>query len=168
MALRIKRQYPGWGPAVVLDEMRQRPALRVCRLLSVSQLAAYFQSFGERLVQPRPHRQLPPPVVAVPPAAEQIVFQLDMQERLTLPRLGPFNVLNIRAPRWGVTVGCYPHPAGETRWNRKVSLAEARDDCRRTFEQWGLPDILQTDHDKVLVGTGDYPFPSLFTLWLLE
>jgi hypothetical protein len=30
-----------------------------------------------------------------------------------------------------------------------------------------LPDVLQTDRDKVLVASGEYPFPSWFTLWLV-
>jgi hypothetical protein len=60
-----------------------------------------------------------------------------------------------------------PYHAGQKRWDRKVSLSEARDDCRRTFERWGLPDAIQTDHDKVLVPSGEYPFPGHFTLWLI-
>ncbi len=95
------------------------------------------------------------------------MFQLDMQERLHLDKLGYFNVVNIRAPKWGITVGCYPHQAGEKRWERKVSQAEAREDCRETFERWGLPDILQTDLDKVLVCTTETPFPTDFILFLV-
>jgi len=166
-ALRLKRAHPGWGPAVILDELHQRRSTRHRRLPQVSQLAAYFQQFGSRLVQPRRHLQLPASVTPSVPDADRLVFQLDMQERLYLPALGYFNVLNVRAPRWGITVGCYPHPAGRKRWSCKVSLAETRDDCRHTFEQWGLPDVIQTDHDKVLVPSGEYPFPSCFTLWLV-
>jgi hypothetical protein len=166
-ALRLKRQHPAWGPAVILDELQQRTSTRGRRLPHISQLAAYLQQFGARLVQPQRHLQLPPPVTALPAPADRVMFELDMQERLFLPTLGYFNVLNIRAPRWGLTVGCYPHPAGQHRWSCKVGQAAARDDCRQTFEDWGLPDEIQTDHDKVLVGTGDYPFPSLFTLWLV-
>ena len=166
-ALRLKLEHPAWGPAVIIDELGQRPSTRNKRLPHVSQLAAYYQQFGDRLVQPRRHLQLPPAPSPLDPVADRLVFQLDIQERLFLPQLGHFNVLNIRAPQWGVTVGSYPHPAGERRWTRKVSLEEARDDCRQTFERWGLPDVLQMDRDKVLVTTGEYPFPSLFTLWLV-
>ena len=165
-ALRVKRQHPAWGPAVVVDELQQRPSTCHHRLPSVSQLAAYFQQFGSRLIKPRRQLQLPPPVEPLP-AAEGTVFQLDMQERLYVPQLGYFNVLNIRAPDWGLFVGSYPHQAGEKRWQRKVSQQEARDDCRQTFTTWGLPDVIQTDRDKVLVTTGQYPFPSYFTLWLV-
>jgi len=166
-ALRLKRAHPAWGPAVILDELRQRRSTRRKRLPQGSQLAAYFQQFGSRLIQPRRHRQLPPPLASPAPNAEGLVFQLDMQERLFLPALGHFNVVNIRAPQWGLTVGCAPHPAGQKRWSCKVSLAEIRDDCRQAFAQWGLPDELRTDHDKVLVPSGEYPFPSVFTLWLV-
>lgn len=166
-ALRLKRVHPAWGPAVILDELRQRRSTRRKRLPRPSQLAAYFQQFGSRLVQPRRHLQLPPPLAAAPSDTGGLVFQLDMQERLFLPALGYFNVVNIRAPQWGMTVGCSPHPAGRKRWACKVSLNEIRDDCRQAFTQWGLPDELQTDHDKVLVPSGEFPFPSVFTLWLV-
>lgn len=165
-ALRIKRQHPAWGPAVVIDELRQRPSTRHQRLPGVSQLAAYFQQFGTRLIKPRRRLQLPPPIESTPPD-DNIVFQLDIQERLNVPELGYFNVLNIRAPAWGLFVGSYPHQAGKKRWSRKVSQQEARDDCRQTFAAWGMPDVIQTDRDKILVTTGEYPFPSLFTLWLV-
>lgn len=166
-ALRLKCEHPAWGPAVIVDELRHRRSTRRKRLPHVSQLAAYFQQFGARLLQPRRHLQLPPPLAVPEPGAAGLVFQLDMQERLFLPALGYFNVVNIRAPQWGITVGCSPHPAGQKRWNRKVSMVEIRDDCRQAFVQWGLPDELRTDHDKVLVPSGEYPFPSFFTLWLV-
>jgi hypothetical protein len=165
-ALRLKREHSAWGPAVIIDELRQRANTRSYRLPHVSQLAAYFQQFGTRLIQPRRHLQLPA-TVSVPATGQPLVFQLDMQERLYLPQLGYFNVLNLRAPQWGLMVGCYPHPAGHKRWACKVSQTEARDDCQRTFERWGLPDVVQTDRDKVLVPSGNYPFPSFFTLWLV-
>jgi hypothetical protein len=166
-ALRVKRKHLAWGPAVVLDELHQRASTRSLPLPHVSQLAAYFQSFGSRLVQPRRRLELPPPVSPPTGAPDHLVFQLDMQERLHVPALGYCNVLNVRAPQWGLTVGCYPHPAGEHRWKRKVSQAEIREDCRKTFERWGLPDVLQTDRDQMIVPSGDYPFPSCFTLWLV-
>lgn len=166
-ALRLKVTHPTWGPAVIRDELQQRASTRARRLPHPSQLAAYFQQFGSRLVQPQRHLRLPPAVTAVPDSDAGLVYQLDMQERLWLPQLGYFNVLNMRAPRWGITVGSYPHPAGMQRWNHKVNIAEAREDCRATFEQWGLPEVLQTDPDTLLVGVGNYPFPSLFVLWLI-
>lgn len=166
-ALRLKRRHPEWGPAVIIDELSRRRSTHPQRLPHVSQLAAYFGQFGSRLIRPRRHRQLPAAVNPATVGSQSLVFQLDMQERLYLPKLGYFNVLNLRAPRWGLLVGCYPHRAGHKRWDRKVSLNEARDDCRTTFERWGRPDAIQTDHDKVLVSTGEYPFPSFFTLWLV-
>jgi hypothetical protein len=162
-ALRLKRQHPGWGPIAVLDELDQLAHLAGRRLPSRSQLAAYYHQFGNRLVTPSLHRRLPPPSEPLPDYPERIVFQLDAQERLSLPRLGRFNRIDIRAPGWGLLVGCYPHPAER---NQRVSLAQTRDDCRATFEQWGLPDVLQTDHDQLLVSSGNYPFPSDFSLWL--
>lgn len=166
-ALRIKKTHPAWGPAVVLDELRQRPSTRLLTLPGISQLGAYFQQFGSRLVKPRRRLQLPPSPETAVTLSSALVFQLDIQERLYLPQLGYFNILNIRAPGWGITVGCYPHQAGKRQWQCKVSQAEIRADCRHTFTQWGLPDVLQTDREKVIVSSSDYPFPSWFTLWLV-
>ena len=59
-ALRVKRQLPAWGPAVILDELQQRASTGGRPAPHVSQLAACFQQFGARLVQPRRHLQLPP------------------------------------------------------------------------------------------------------------
>lgn len=165
--LRVKRQHPEWGAVVVLDEVAQRPSIKGRKLPKPAQTAAYFHQFGNRLVTHQRNLRLPPPVEPIPEGKDVVVFQLDMQERLHVDPLGYFNVTNVRAPKWGITVGCFPHQAGEKRWERKVSQVEAREDCRDTFEKWGLPDIFQTDKDKVLVCTDQSPFPSDFTLWLV-
>lgn len=166
-ALRVKRKHTEWGAEVVLDELHQKDSTRLLRLPQPAQLAAYFHQFGSRLVSHQRNLRLPPPIEPIPEWPEVIVFQLDMQERLHLEKLGYFNVLHIRAPQWGITVGCHPHQAGERRWERKVSQKEAREDCRDTFETYGMPDIMQTDKDKVLVCTDETPFPTLFNLWLV-
>ncbi len=165
--LRVKKQHPEWGAVVVLDEVARRASVKGCSLPKPAQTAAYFHQFGNRLVGHKRNLRLPPAVSIVPAGENPLVFQLDMQERLHMDSLGYFNVLQIRAPQWGMTVGCYPHQAGEKRWQRKVSQQEARQDCRMTFEQWGLPDILQTDKDKVLTSSDETPFPTDFTLWLV-
>ena len=165
--LRVKKQHPEWGAVVVLDEVAQRASVKGLPLPKPAQTAAYFQQFGSRLVSHKRNLRLPPSVTPLSEGETALVFQLDMQERLQVESLGYFNVLQIRAPQWGMTVGCYPHQAGEKRWQRKVSQVEARDDCRTTFEQWGLPDILQTDKDKVLTPSDETPFPTDFTLWLV-
>ncbi len=163
----VKRQHPAWGAIVVLDELRQRSSTHALDLPKAAQLAAYFRQFGPRLVAYKRNLRLPPPLQPLPAGNDGVVFQMDMQERLYLDKLGYFNVVNVRAPKWGITVGCYPHQAGEKRWERKVSQAEAREDCRDTFEQWGLPDIFQTDKDKVLVCSDETPFPTDFILFLV-
>lgn len=165
--LRVKRAHPEWGAVVVLDEVAQRPSVHGLKLPQPAQTAAYFHQFGDRLVTHQRNLHLPAPIEPIPEGREVIVFQLDIQERQHLDQLGYFNGVNIRAPKWGITVGCYPHQAGEKRWARKVSQTEAREDCRDTFEKWGLPDIFQTDLDKVLVCTDETPFPTDFTLWLV-
>lgn len=165
--LRVKRKHPEWGAVVILDEVAQGSSAKGRKLPKPAQTAAYFRQFGNRLIGHQRNLRLPPTVTSVPEGRDVVVFQLDMQERLHLDALGYFNVVEIRAPKWGVTVGCFPHQAGEKRWDRKVGQAEAREDCRDAFVKWGLPDILQTDKDKVLVCSDETPFPTDFILWLV-
>jgi hypothetical protein len=162
--LRVKRQHPAWGPAVVLDELRQQRAYRHARLPGVSQLGSYYHRFGARLVQLRAHRQLPPELASPAGAPFELVYQLDSQERQHLPRIGDFNVVNLRAPQWGVTLGSYVHVYQGHAAGAHVNLAGLRADCRKAFQAWGLPDVLQTDHDSAIVAHVHYPFPSDFTL----
>jgi hypothetical protein len=79
VALRLKRQHPGWGVDKLLLEMSRRPSLDGHRLPKRSALASYLSQFRERLH--RPHR-LPtrrPKVSAVQGEEPHQCWQIDFK-----------------------------------------------------------------------------------------
>jgi hypothetical protein len=166
-SLKIKRQHPCWGPDVVRAELAKRPWVGQVQLPSASQIGAYFSQFRERLIEPRAHKQLPQ-VKALEPAKRQAhsCWQIDVQERIKLAGYGLVNLLDIVDYYTGVKIGFFLFPARQAKQGCRVSWEQYRQALRVCFERWGLPDRIRTDRERVLVPEGDYPFPSLFTLWL--
>jgi hypothetical protein len=89
VALRRKLERPHAGPDVILADMAVRPSLRGLRLPSSSSLGAYFSTFGERLVTPRRHWQLPEQSSQLSPAtAAHECWLLDFDEELNWSGVG--------------------------------------------------------------------------------
>lgn len=165
--LKIKRQHPGWGPDVVGAELRKRPWAVTVPLPGPSQIGVYFSQFGDRLIQPRLHKQLPQ---AQPlEAALRVVhgcWQIDAKERMHLPGFGLAHLWEVVDYASGIKIGAFVFPARQNGHACKVSWPQIRAALRQAFTRWGLPDRIRTDRDRVIVPEGDYPFPSAFTLWL--
>jgi len=169
VALRLKLGHRKHGPDIILADMRLRPSLKGLLLLpSPAVLGRYFQQFGERLVTPRRHLQLPRESTQLTPArVPHDVWQLDFDEGLHLPPLGWVNVFNITDMASGMKPGSFVHDAGPPQARHLITWAQMRDDLRDAFCQWGLPLVIRTDRDRRLVAPGDYPVPMFFTLWLV-
>jgi hypothetical protein len=168
VALRLKLAHRKHGPDIILADMRLRPASKGLLLPSPAVLGRYFQQFGERLVTPRRHLQLPRESTQLTPArVPHDVWQLDFDEGLHLPPLGWVNVFNITDMASGMKPGSFVHDAGPPQARHLITWEQMRDDLRDAFCQWGLPSVIRTDRDCRLVAPGDYPVPMCFTLWLV-
>ena len=166
--LKIKLRHRGWGAEVVRAELEKRDWAKEIKLPCASQIGAYFSQFKERLVKVRRHLQLPHSNPATPPAAQaHSCWQIDVQEKVDLPGYGLVNVLDIVDTFTGIKIGVFLFPARQGSRFCKVSLEQYRQALRWTFERWGLPDRIRTDRERILVPEGDYPYPSVFTLWLV-
>jgi len=166
--LKIKRSHPRWGPDVVRAELAKREWAKEVKLPCASQIGVYFSQFKERLVQVRRHLQLPHKEPRQPPQPEaHSCWQLDVQEKVDLPGYGLVNILDIVDTFTGLKIGIFLFPAHQGTRACKVSLAQYRQALRWAFERWGCPDRIRTDRERVLVPEGDYPYPSVFTLWLI-
>ena len=166
--LRIKRQHPSWGAAVVQAELANRPWITPDQVPSVSSIERYFRQFGDRLVTPLRHVQ---PSRAQPrePALAVVhgCWQMDVDERVLLPGVGRVNILNLVDHYSGVKVGSSLFPAQQGHQRRRVSWPQYRQSLRQAFLRWGLPDRIRTDRDQIIVAKDNYPFPMNFTLWLV-
>lgn len=168
VALRLKLAHRKHGPDVILADMHLRPSLKGLNLPSPAVLGRYFRQFGERLITPRRHLQLPGESSQLTPArVPHDVWQLDFDEGLHLSPLGWVNVFNITDMASGMKPGSYVHDAGPPQARHHISWEQMRDNLRDAFSQWGLPLVIRTDRDRRLVNSGDYPVPMFFTLWLV-
>lgn len=165
--LKIKLRHRRWGAEVVRAELEKRAWAKEVKLPCASQIGAYFSQFKERLVKVRSHLQLPhaQPATPSPPHAHSC-WQIDVQEKVNLAGCGWVNALDIVDTWSGIKIGVFLFPAQQGNRFCKVSLEQYRQALRWAFERWGLPDRIRTDRDRVLVPEGDYPYPSVFTLWL--
>jgi len=165
--LKIKLRHQRWGAEVVRAELEKRTWANEVKLPCASQIGAYFSQFKERLVKVRSHHQLPHSGPVTPPQPQaHSCWQIDVQEKVSLSGYGLVNVLDIVDTFTGVKIGVFLFPARSGNRFCKVSLEQYRQALRWSFEHWGLPDRIRTDRERVLVPEGDYPYPSVFTLWL--
>lgn len=167
-ALRLKRERSHAGPDVILADMSIRPSLRGIHLPRSSSLGAYFSTFGERLVTPRPHWQLPEQSSRLLSARKaHECWLLDFDEGLSWSGVGWTNVMNVADLATGTKIGSFVHPAGSAQKRHLIPWEDIQANFRVAFGRWGLPDRIRTDKDRRLVAPGEYPVPMLFTLWLV-
>jgi hypothetical protein len=167
-ALRRKLERPHAGPDVILADMVIRPSLRGLRLPSSNSLGAYFRTFEDRLVTPRPHLQLPGQSSQLAPVtAVHECWLLDFDEGLNWSGVGWTNVMNLTDLATGIKIGSYVHPAGSPQKRHLIPWEQIQANLRLAFSRWGLPDRIRTDRDRRLVAPGEYPVPMPFTLWLV-
>lgn len=167
VALRLKCERPHAGIDVILADMAIRPSLTGLVLPSSSSWGAYFSHFGERLLVPRPHLQLPGQRSQLGTAhAAHECWLLDFDEGLHWPGVGWVNVMNLSDLATGIKIGSFVHPAGSPQKRHLISWEQIRENLRCAFARWGLPDRIRTDRDRRLVAPFDYPVPLAFMLWL--
>lgn len=167
-ALRRKLERPHAGPDVILADLTVRPSLRGLALPSSASLGAYFSTFGDRLLTPRRHLQLPGQSSRL--AAVHAVHEcwlLDFDEGLHWEGVGWVNLMNLVDLATGLKIGSFVHPAGSAQKRHLISWEQIRANLRVAFQRWGRPDRIRTDHDRRLVAPGEYPVPMPFTLWLV-
>lgn len=160
VALRLERERPHAGPDVILADMALRPSLRGLRLPSSSSLGAYFSTFGDRLVTPRPHWQLPEQSSQLLTAREaHECWLLDFDEGLNWSGVGWANVMNVSDLTTGIKIGSFVHPAGSAQKRHLIPWPQIQADLRVSFSHWGLPDRIRTDKDRRLAHQGNIQYP---------
>lgn len=164
VALRLKREHPGWGLDVLLLEMSRRPSLVGTRLPHRTALYNYLKPFyarfrARRLRVKRPATRLT--AVQVVHQRWQIDFKGDVRVADQV-LVKPFNVCDefTSAPLASILHGRRAGQDGVTSWDVQADL-------RTVFAQWGLPDQLRMDRDPVWVGSTRLEWPGVLLLWLV-
>lgn len=163
--LRLRLAHPRWGPEPILTQLRKRPALQGMRLPGASSIGRYLHQWS------RFRRRRRTPSTAERSKAPTRVhqrWQMDFKLGIKLKNRQLVNLYTVRDSVGEAVIGAFVFPAGQVgRRPKAVTLEQTRIALRTCFARWGtLPEEVQTDHEPVLVGKQNDPFPSSFTLWL--
>ena len=136
------------------------------QLPSRAQLAVFLKANCPEAVRDYRRRQYPEQAL---PKAQRVHqrWQIDAKENVPLAEAEVATVLDMCDPVSGIFISSQATlTTRPTRW-RKLSLAEIQSQLRQAFEQWGLPEEIQTDREVVYTGSSERDFPSPFSLWLI-
>lgn len=165
VALRLKREHPGWGLDLLLLHMRRRPSLEGKCLPKRTALYNYLRPFYPR-IRPRGLRikKPKPPVADVRQVHQR--WQMDFKGEVKLTGqnvVEPWIVCDelTSAPLAGII-----HARSSTK-RKHLRSRDVQRDLRVVFAQWGLPDQLRMDRDPVWVGSARLEWPGLILLWLV-
>lgn len=156
--LSLRRTHPGWGAAVLLDQLQQDwpgqslpSRARVAALLAAQRLTRRYERHGGVV-----------PVQRTPPTQAHQVWQLDAQGPQSVAELGQVCLINIVDEFSRLKVESYPYLGGKPD-GRDYQLL-----LRRAFLHYGLPEQLSLDHDSAFYdNTCRSPFPTRLHLWLV-
>ncbi len=168
VALRLKRQHPGWGVDKLLLELERRPSLKGQKLPKRSILAAYLAQFGKRLRRPRRLPTRRPETTCAQAQEPHQCWQMDFKGGEVVGgcevAIVPWMVCDEAsgAPLEGVI-----HEVQSKGSRSGLTTRSVQDDLRQTFEKWGLPDALRMDRDTLFIGSARLQWPGTLQLWLV-
>jgi len=163
--LRLRLEHPRWGPNRILARLRKRPSLRGLSLPSEASIGRYLHQWPrfcrkqkEQIKRPRPQE----------PTEVHQRWQIDFKLALPLHNGCYLNLHTVRDPVGEACIGAFVFSAGKMgRMPQDPRMEDARSTLRACFACWQtLPDEIQSDGDKILVGNHHQTFPTVFTLWL--
>lgn len=167
VALRLKREHPGWGPDLILLHLRRRPSLRHKRLPGRSSLAAYLQTYLPRLAR---HRNLsthrPSPPIAAP-GTVHIRWQMDFKGSVAIDHIGHVAPLNLCDEYSSAPLACVIFAGSTARPSKGLTARDIQETLRAVFVRWGLPRQLRMDRDPLWIGSTRLEWPGTFLLWLV-
>ncbi len=160
------QQHPGWGAKTLRTELSLCETFREQFLPSRATLARWLKQQGEVRLYEK-HSTLPKTSTTGTQACHQ-EWEMDARGYSRIPNLGLVSLIDINDVYSRVKICSYPTWVGQKRIERYPSTADYQLALRLAFTEWGLPDRLATDHDRVFYDeTSKSPFPTRFHLWLL-
>jgi transposase len=160
------RQHPGWGAKTLRIELSLCEAFQNQNLPSRASLARWLKQQGEVRLYEK-HSTLPKtPTCSAQACHEE--WELDARGYSSIPNLGLVSLIDINDVYSRVKLLSYPCWMGQKRIEHYPSTEDYQLALRLAFTEWGLPNRLATDHDRVFYDeTSKSPFPTRFHLWLL-
>ncbi len=160
-----REEHPGWGANTLQAELARHPAFRGQKLPGQSSLCRFLHEQGlvhlyEKHV-PLPvceHQSSPNP---------HDVWQMDARGYQYVPDVDVITLINLNDVHSHVRLLSYPCLLGQKRADRHANTADYQTALRLAFTTWGMPTVLQVDHESIFYDNkSQSPFPTLLHLWL--
>ena len=167
VALRLKRENPGWGLDLLLLYLQRRPSLQGLTLPKRTALWNYLHSFYPRLME---HRRLPtqrPRAAPNPLTAVHQRWQMDFKGEVSVPGLGLLLPWNVCDEFTSAPLACHLYALPRSNDGRHVTMRDTQHCLRQVFTQFGLPDALRMDRDPRWIGSTRLEWPGALLLWLV-
>jgi len=159
-------QHPGWGAKTLRVELSLSTTFGKQRLPSRATLARWLKAAGKVRLYEK-HSQLPSGSTCSAQACHE-EWEMDARGYSRVPTLGLISLIDINDVFSRVKVLSFPCWLGQKKIERYPSTQDYQLALRLAFTEWGLPDRLATDHDRIFYDeTSKSPFPTRFHLWLL-
>jgi len=168
VALRLKREHPAWGPAMLRLHMQRRQSLTGLSLPKNTVLWSYLHQFGARLIKaPRPPTKRPAAVPVRAKAPHQC-WEMDFKgDELFADDQPPIAPLGLTDEASGAPLARFIHLLS-ARGNRQgLTMRLVQADLRVSFTRYGRPQVLRMDRDPVFVGSPRLEWPGTLLLWLV-
>jgi transposase len=160
------QEHPGWGAQTLQTELSLCEAFSNQRLPSRATLARWLKEEGEVRLYEK-HSQLPEQRAGSPQTCHE-EWEMDARGYSHVPELGLISLIDINDVYSHVKLLSFPCWVGQKRIERSPNTEDYQLALRLAFTEWGLPERLATDHDRIFYDeTSKSPFPTRFHLWLV-
>jgi len=169
VALRLKRQHPGWGTPILRIYMQRQSSLANLAIPGNTALWNYLKQYGDRLIQPkRLFTKRPQPDTPKRGQQAHECWEMDFKgdERVggCNAIVAPFAVSDEAS---GAPLARFIHELRAKGNRRGLTVRTVQADLRQVFSQWGLPDALRMDRDSLFVGSSRLDWPGTLLIWLI-
>ena len=167
VALKLKRNNPGWGLDLLLLQMSRHPRLQGMQLPSRTALYNYLQPYLHRLrVNRRPRTTRPKSDVWTTQGVHQR-WQIDFKGEIEVASAGLVFPLNVCDEHSSAPLASVIYAAQGHHPKKGMTARDIQQALRHIFTRWGRPQQLRMDRDPIWVGSSRLEWPGVLLLWLV-
>lgn len=161
-----RKAHPGWGPKTLRAELEMKERFKGQRLPSQRSIARFLKE--EDLTRPYERHTVLPRSTRSAPQAPHEEWEMDTRGQERIADVGMITLINLNDRYSRVRLLSYPCWVGKQRVEHFPSTEDYQLVLRLAFAEWGLPDRIAVDHDRVFYDNkGKSPFPARIHLWLM-
>lgn len=161
-----RKAHPGWGAKTLWAELAGDERRKEQKLPSQRSIGRFLEAEGLTRSYER-HSELPQSVRSAPQAPHE-EWELDARGHEYVPDVGVIMLIDLKDCYSRIRLLSYPCWLGAQRMERRAATEDYKLVLRLAFTDWGLPDRIAVDHDRIFYDGGSKSsFPTQLHLWLL-